>query len=408
MPRVAAALLLTLVASFSAGAAGHDLTPPRTAVKQTAPSLASDGVDFFAAWTETTATTTRIVAGRVTRSAVPLDGTGIVVAESSTSPSDRVSSPAVSFGAGAYLVVFTKGVFWDGDLMGRRFARDGAPIDGAPFLIAHNAGAPSVAFGGSRFFVAWPNYLGKSIIGTTIAADGSVGVEQQLTPTLALELKEEYGELERPMIGWNGRHFLVAYIDWEYAQTNFDPAPIIAWRVRVLRTSPLGAPLDAHTINAVEGGNTASIACSDRECLVGATRSDATSGGDIVAVVIHDDAVLHADTPKAAAASRMAGSAAAIAFDGASYILTWRAGDSLLGSSHVSREGEPYALSVIGTAHPESYINPYNAPPPPALIANSAGDTAIVTSEFDNVRLIDRAKFYFASELPVPRRRSAR
>lgn len=42
-----------------------------------------------------------------------------------------------------------------------------------------------------------------------------------------------------------------------------------------------------------------------------------------------------------------------------------------------------------------------------ALIANSAGDTAIVTSEFDNVWLIDRAKFYFASELPVQRRRAA-
>ncbi len=51
-------------------------------------------------------------------------------------------------------------------------------------------------------------------------------------------------------------------------------------------------------------------------------------------------------------------------------------------------------------------VNPYTAPPPPSLIANSAGDTAIVTSEFSMVWLIDRARLYFASELPLPRRRA--
>jgi hypothetical protein len=395
-----ALLALALLTPLPSFAIGRDLTPPRTAVRQITPSIASDGVDFFAAWTETTSTTTRIVAGRVTRSGLPLDGTGLVVAESSSSPSDRVSAPAVTFGAGAYLVVFMTGIPGYGDVMGRRYTRDGTPIDSAPFLIGRNADLPSVAFGGARFLVAWPRYRAWSIIGTTVAADGSVGVEQQLTPPLAQELKEEYGELERPMIGWNGRHFIVAYIDWEYAETNFDPAPIIAWRVRVLRASPLGAPLDAHTIGAVEGGNTASIACSDRECIVGATR-----GADIVAVVVHDDATLHADAPKVAASSRSS-SSATIAFDGASYILAWHADDSLLGLSHVSRGGEPYAIAAIGTVNPTDYVNPYAAPPPPALIANSAGDTAIVTSEFDTVWLIDRAKFYFASELPVQRRRA--
>lgn len=42
----------------------------------------------------------------------------------------------------------------------------------------------------------------------------------------------------------------------------------------------------------------------------------------------------------------------------------------------------------------------------PKFDTNAAGDTAIVTSEFDTVWLIDRATFYLASELPVQRRRA--
>jgi len=395
---VVAAALLAALPSF---AIGRDLTPVAIAVRQSTPAIASDGVDFFAVWNETTSTASRIVAGRVTRSGLLLDGTGLIVAESSLSPSARVSHPAVTFGAGSYLVVFTMGIPWASDLMGRRYAGDGTPIDAAPFLIARNAGAASVAFGGTRFLVAWPRYTAWSIVGTTVAPDGSVGVEQQLTPPLAQELNEEFGELERPVIGWNGRHFIVAYIVWEYAQVNYDPAPIIAWRVRVLRASPLGTPLDAHTIGVVEGGNTAAVACSAEQCVVGATR-----GGDIVTVVVHDDETLHADAPKVAASSRSA-SSASIAFDGASYLVAWHADDSLLGLSHVSRGGVPYALSAIGTTTPADYVNPYDAPAPPALVGNAAGDIAIVTSEFDKVWLTDRAQFYLASELPPVRRRAA-
>jgi hypothetical protein len=397
---LAIVVAVALLAALPSFALGRDLTPVSSAVRQSTPAVASDGVDFFAVWTETTSTTSRIVAGRVTRSGLPLDGTGIVVAESSISATTRVRAPAVAFGAGAYLVVFTVGISVSSDVMGRRYTREGTPVDPAPFPIAHNAGSASVAFGGTRFLVAWPRYNAQSIIGTTVAADGSAGVEQQLTPPLAQELNDESGDLERPMIGWNGRHFIVAYIVWEYAKVDF-LAPIIAWRVRVLRASPLGAPIDAHTIRAVEGGNTAAVACSAEQCVVGATR-----GGDIVAVVVQDDETLHADAPKVAASSHSATSAA-IAFDGASYLLAWHADDALLGLSHVSRGGQPYALSASGTATPTDDVNPYASPPPPALATNSTGDTAIVTTEFDKVSLNERARFYLASELPPVRRRAA-
>jgi hypothetical protein len=371
-----------------------------TAVRQISPSVASDGVDFFAAWLETTTTTMRIAAGRVTRSGVPLDGEGLVVAESPSSFSNRpFASPAVAFGAGVYLVVYAFNQpppSTEHDIVGRRFNRDGTPIDPAPFVISRNGTAPNVAFGGGRFLVAWLLVSESSVGGATVGTDGAVGTEQLLSPARPLALPEELGSARRPMIGWNGRHFIVAY-DLQVKSLNLD-------RIRVLRTSPLGIPLDAHTTELLSAGSIyAAIACSEQECLV------SFLGPEVIeAAVLHDDAVLHADPPRSFANSHYA-SYAAVAFDGASYIVAWRTGDSLLGVARFSRGGEPYAISIAGTAKAFPTTPPDLAPSypvsPPVVASNSAGDTAIVTTELNTGWMIDRAKFYLASELQ-PRRRA--
>jgi len=361
-----------------------------TAVQQLSPAVASDSVDFFGAWLERTSTTVSVMAGRVTRSGLPLDGTGLLVTQSaSTSITRALSSPAVAFGAGVYLVVFESDLpFPNHSVMGRRYARDGTPIDPAPFLITPNGSGPSVAFGSGRFLVAWQFTDGVSLAGAPVGSDGSVGVLQMLTPPTPSQ--EELGSVGRPMIGWNGRHFIVAY--------DLTDPHSFTQRLRVLRTSTLGIPLDPHTTEAVSGGGDATIACSDQECMAGSVRVD-----DIVTAVVHDDGALSADAPKIVANSHRA-SYAAIAFDGASYILAWRTGDSLLGVARISRGGVPYALAADGTVAVNATVS-YPASPP-ALAADSAGDTAIVTSEFSTVWLIDRARFYFASELLTPRRRA--
>jgi hypothetical protein len=371
-----------------------------TAVRQISPSVASDGVDFFATWLETTSTTMRIAAARVTRSGTPLDGPGLVLAESPSSFSNRpFASPAVAFGRGVYLVVYAlnqPSPSTEHDIVGRRFARDGTPIDAAPFVITRNGTLPNVAFGGGRFLVAWLLISEPSVGGATVGSDGAVGTEQLLSPARTVALPEELGFAGRPTIGWNGRHFIVAY-DLRVQSFNID-------RVRVLRTDPLGTPLDAHTTELLSsGGINSAIGCSDQECLV------SFLGADVIeAVVLHDDAVLHADPPKSFANSYRA-SYAAVAFDGASYIVAWRTGDSLLGVAHISRSGAPYAISVAGTAKAFPTTPPNLAPSypvsPPVVASNSAGDTAIVTTELNTVWMIDRAKFYLASEFQ-PRRRA--
>ena len=127
---------------------------------------------------------------------------------------------------------------------------------------------------------------------------------------------------------------------------------------------------------------------------------------------MHDDAALRVDTPKIVTNLYYGLSYAAIAFDGASYVLAWRSGASLLGVARVSRSGEPYALATTGviTAFPQDSSSTYWSYPasPPAIAANSAGDTAIVTTELNTVWMIDRARFYFASEFPTPRKRATR
>jgi hypothetical protein len=123
----------------------------------------------------------------------------------------------------------------------------------------------------------------------------------------------------------------------------------------------------------------------------------------VVAAAVHDDGGLRADPPKIIPIGQ-ASSWGAVAFDGASYLLAWRAGDSVVGVTRISRGGVPYAPAVAGT------WNAKDAAPvsPPDVAVNLAGDTAIVTSEFNMAWLIDRARFYFASEFPTPRKRATR
>jgi hypothetical protein len=365
-----------------------------TAVQQLAPAVTSDGVDFFGAWLETTSKSMTVMAGRVSRSGLPLDGTGLVVAESPSAPFNAaLSNVSVAFGGGVYLVVYAAGPYPAHNVMGRRYTREGTPIDPAPFVITANGSAPSVAFGGDRFLVAWQLTGGLSVAGATVSTDGSMGSLLLLTPAPGQELREESGQVVAPAIGWNGRHFIVAYgmVD---PTVGYPFAP----RVRVLRASSLGIPIDAHTIEAVSAGSDATIACSDQECLVGSVRA-----ADIVTAVVHDDASLHTDAPKFVANS-FRQSLAAVAFDGASYIMSWRTADAFLGVARISRAGDPYAFAASGAVNPNVYIQPAS---PPALVANSAGDTAIVTSEFNTTWLIERGRFYLASELLMPRRHAA-
>ena len=373
-----------------------------TIVGQTEPKVASDGVDFFGVWVENTATTNTIMAGRVTRAGEPLDGTGIVVAESPASASNRpLYSPAVAFGGGVYLVVFGSAPSRQNNVLARRYARDGTPIDPAPFVISRNAIAPSVAAGGDRFLVTWVLASEDSLGGATVGSDGGVGTEQLLTPARSLELPEERGPLGQPMISWNGRHFIVAYFMEQETLNNGLP---LVDRVRVLRTSALGTPLDAHTTEVLNGGWYPSIACSEQECVVSFLGLET-----IQAAVVHDETALRVDAPKTVA--RQTSSFAAMAFDGASYILAWRSGDSLTGVARITRGGQPYDVAMTGTAKAFPTLDPHLVPnfpaSPPAIAANAAGDTAIITTEFNTLWMIDRARFYFASEF-LPRRRATR
>lgn len=356
-----------------------------TAVRQVDPAVASDGVDFFGTWVESTSTTIAVMAGRVTRAGLPLDGTGFVVAESPSSPvTPPLVTPSVAFGGGVYLVVYATVVLPNHKVMGRRFARDGTPIDPAPFVIGSNGIDPAVSFGGGRFLVAWDLVVANkidSVIGATVGTGGPADGEQLLTPAPALELPEEAGVVGPPTIAWNGRHFIVACR--------------MAGRVRMLRTSAFGTPLDAHTTAVPNEVSSPAIACSDQECLV-----SAAIGNDLVAAVVHDDAGLRADAPKIVVPGRPA--PFTLAFDGASYILAWRTGDAV-GLTHITRGGEPYGSAFAATVN----TNGTSAVSPPSAAANAAGDTAIVTSEFNPVWLIDRARLYFASEFPLPRRRSS-
>lgn len=362
--------------------------PALTAVRQTNPSVASDGIDFFGSWYEPTRTTESIVAGRLTRAGIPIDGTGLTVAEGTRSGTERLSPPAVAYGGGVYLVVYTKFGVAANAVFGRRFARDGTPIDPAPFMIGYHAEAPSVAFGGGHFLVAWRAALNGAggLDGTLVGSEGPPESVRQLVPPGAGDAL--YG------LAWNGRHFIGVYV-WNN-------------RLRVFRTAPNGRPLEEPATAMPAGIVFPAIACSDTECLV-----SALSASGPAAIVVHDDATLHAGEPKSVLTNPslfQSISGAVIAFDGASYVLAWRAQRALLGTARITRAGDAYDVAASSAITDSPIVDPNYATYPAgfAIAANAAGDTAIFSAEFSLLWPAFRIRAYFASELPLPRHRAQR
>lgn len=117
------------------------------------PAVASDGSGFLAAWVVIAGTgpddAERLFAGRLDSSGAPLDGRGVRIADSVW------WGPAVAFGGGVYLVVWTGA---ERTIRAARIAPSGEVLDE---IVLHEsesvfpASQPRVAFDGSVFLVVW-------------------------------------------------------------------------------------------------------------------------------------------------------------------------------------------------------------------------------------------------------------
>src|SRR5262245_12841361 len=162
MKRLLIPLALILAA---APALAIDLNPHT----DTVPYMASDGVDFFAVWTEKSNLGNRVLATRVSRLHQVIDQSPLVVASGAVY--------AVKYGAFQYLVLWKES---GGALRATRVSQTGIKMDDTPITLDANpfTSAPALTFDGQRFFVVWIS--GLDLVGAFVAPDGTVSARMTL------------------------------------------------------------------------------------------------------------------------------------------------------------------------------------------------------------------------------------
>lgn len=184
-------------------------------------ALACDPADgtCFAAWNDARNTLSGddIYGTRIGANGISADTTGIPVATSA----NREQSPAVATDGTSYLVVwqdFRNGA--KGDIYGVVLGADGVPTNPAGLLLTvdgEEQSAPSVAWGGSSYLVAWTDKrnngtTGYDIYGARVSADGTV-----LDPG-GKPLSNAPADQTSPSVGSNGTGFFVVWQDSRQGQ----------------------------------------------------------------------------------------------------------------------------------------------------------------------------------------------
>jgi len=191
------------------------------------PRVVFDGEHFLVVW-RNYYSTTRLLGVRVTAEGRVVGPSGFVIASGSTAEYLSLASDG-----DVTLVVWGN----TGTLHGARVRRDGTVVDAAPLVLAPRDGvskwAPSVAFGGGVFLVAWEEYSSTTSTDIFCKTVTPEGVISETSTPLAVEPNGQ----NRPSVAFDGTSFLVA---WEDRRADVSNGDIYARRVR-----PDGTAIDA-------------------------------------------------------------------------------------------------------------------------------------------------------------------
>ncbi|HEY5950286.1 MAG TPA: EGF domain-containing protein [Kofleriaceae bacterium] len=186
---------------------GSDTPIPSTAAVQFEPALGSNGTEALLVWVEGN----EIFGTRVSSSAVPLDVAGIQIADLTSGGAFR---PRVASNGTDFFVAWSS-ADTAVDIMGARVTASGSLLDSPPLLIGtgglgehqepplshRDPAGPDVASNGTDYLVAWLHSQGISA--RRVASNGTVGAT-----TLALPANYMAG---RPSIASDGTDYLVVW-----------------------------------------------------------------------------------------------------------------------------------------------------------------------------------------------------
>ncbi len=170
------------------------------------PAVAFDGTNYLVVWQDCRSGSSYDIYGaRVTPSGVVLDPTGIDI---STAPESQ-EAPSVAFGGGVFLVAWNDAY---SRVLGARVTPAGEVVDpaGIPIATWGYPGFPAVAFGGDNFLVAYVDSRGGSdadIYATRVTPEGEVLDPNGFTVSTAAN------DQIRPAAAFDGSNFLVVWFD---------------------------------------------------------------------------------------------------------------------------------------------------------------------------------------------------
>jgi len=353
-----------------------------TPAVQTAPVLASDGVDFIAGWTEEIARNHAFAVRRVSRAAMPLDGQ-----QTDLGPVDPPSAPNIE-AAGPHIarhgVACTGGTclaVWQdsGTIRGRLMT--GAAAASSSFVIAHGEISDQpVVWNGSEFFLA---FAAPALSAVTISTAGVVSAPMSLAHEGGIP----------PEVAWDGKHYLLMFLyDVSHCDCPGSRSVIYFLSFAADRTWLGESAFDANFLDA-------HLASSDHDFLV--TYDYSISSGVQLAsrrvVATDGDPKIDPAIPVFQWPRPMASS---VTWNGTDYVAAWRYGT---GSNWWLSEAR-----ITGSAFPARRLTSSGIPDrqvAPAIAANAAGESVIAVSEALTLGETPRLRVYAESEidaLPPP------
>lgn len=283
------------------------------AFDQSAPAVAFDGTNYLVAWQDyRSGTSYDIYAARVGPAGAVLDGSGLAV--STATGSQR--TPAVAFDGTNYLVVWEDARSGTADIYGSRVTPDGGVLDGAGIAINASSGvqqAPSVAFLGTRYLVAWQDHrsgTNDDVYATRVSTAGAVldGTGVAVSAGTANQVA--------PAVSAGGANFLVVWSDARGTDAD----------VYAARVNATGSVLDAAgvALSAATGDQTAPSVDFDGTNFLVAWSDTRGSDADIYATRVSAAGAVLDATGIAVSTVAGAQSAPIVDFDGAVYFVAWQ------------------------------------------------------------------------------------
>ncbi|HEV2721065.1 MAG TPA: hypothetical protein VG323_13675, partial [Thermoanaerobaculia bacterium] len=222
----------------------------------------------------------------------PAGGPVTHIADASPSSSYVLPAVAVARGGNGYLIAWEAQVGDKVGFLAKRLSLDGTPIDADPIRFAFDEGfqtdvSISIAFDGTNFLAVWATYFG-GVHGVRISLSGKV-----LDDTPLVLAQPNNHDVFAPRVVWNGKNFVIAWLDVLTCHCLISPAPPPQGRVYAIRAGSDGQPLDSKPIELFNklvsisslalatNGENAALVWTGGGCVYAAgLRADGTPAGD--------------------------------------------------------------------------------------------------------------------------------